>query len=188
LTSMSRRRAGALSLILAILLMSGCVSQQTRLTSVLSNTDAPTATAETDTGTTPEPVATDEPLVEMLIPSITGAAKQSDGLGMVILDPETHYFSTYLRFTELRVYEHENGVFLDGVCINSYFEPLYGKAKIVFFDENGVEYGYGDIHTADGGTVLASGRSLIYAEILTEVDVQLMDFVIIQVESYAPKS
>ena len=54
--------------------------------------------------------------------------------------------------------------------------PLDGVVNIVYRSEDGRVCGTGRIHNAEGGTVLESGSNAIYAEILTDIDVQGMDF------------
>lgn len=122
---------------------------------------------------TPEPTATPEVLE---IPPITGSTFPMDEKGLPILDAATHYFTYYLVFTDLRIYEENGFTYLDGICTNSYSRPLTGGVEIVFADSSGAVYGRGALHTAEGDMTLDPGENRIYAEILSETDVQLMSF------------
>lgn len=122
---------------------------------------------------TPEPTATPQVLE---IPPITGSTFPMDEKGLPILDAATHYFTYYLVFTDLRIYEENGFTYLDGVCTNSYSRPLTGGVEIVFSDSNGAVYGRGTLHTAEEDMTLDPGENRIYAEILSETDVQLMSF------------
>lgn len=100
-----------------------------------------------------------------------------DEKGLPILDAENHYFQYYLVFTDIRIYEENGYTFLDGICSNSYSRPLTGGVRILFRDSSdGSVYGQGDLYTADGDMTLQPGENRIYAEILSEKDVQLMAF------------
>lgn len=122
---------------------------------------------------TPEPTATPEVLE---IPPITGSTFSMDEKGLPILDAATHYFTYYLVFTDLRIYEENGFTYLDGVCANSYSRPLTGGVEIVFADSTGAVFGRGALYTAEGDMTLNPGENRIYAEILSETDVQLMGF------------
>ena len=49
-------------------------------------------------------------------------------------------------------------------------------------------YGYADFYTADGGLKLFSGENRVYADVLTEVDVQSMDFTLKVTTPFAPEN
>ena len=124
---------------------------------------------------TPTPTASPTPKPEPFTYSVTGAPPPVDLLGKTI-DGEDH-FMQYLSFGALRIYEYENGTFLDGVCVNGYPAALDGKIHIVFYDSENRLCGMGTIHNALGTTVLESGTNNIYAEISADVDVQNMPLV-----------
>ena len=126
---------------------------------------------------TPTPTASPTPLPEPFHAEITAAPAETDRLGRLI-ETEDHYFRYYLSFGDMRVYEYETGTFLDGVVINAFPAPLDGEACAVFRDENGRVLGKGKIHLADGSTVLPTGTSNIYAEIVTDITVQDRDFTV----------
>lgn len=159
-----------LILLLSLLLgaFCGCIKQDAWL--VYSPEGArPTGTP----ALTPEPTATPEVLE---IAPVTGSTFPMDEKGLPILDASTHYFTYYLVFSDLRIYEENGYTYLDGVCTNSYSRPLTGGVEIVFADSTGAVYGRGALHTAEGDMTLDPGETRIYAEILSETDVQLMGF------------
>ena len=123
---------------------------------------------------TPTPSASPTPLPDAFSAEITAAPLPTDALGAAILS-EAHYYR-YLSFGNLRVYEYDDGTFLDGVCVNGYPLPLDGEIAIEYHTDTGKLCGVGTLHTADGGTVLESGSNNIYAEIRTDIDVRMMDF------------
>ena len=123
---------------------------------------------------TPTPAATATPLPDPFSAEITAAPEATDALGSMI-DGEDHYWQ-YISFGELRVYEYEDGTFLDGICVNAYPMPLDGKVNIVYRTESGKICGTGTIHNALGTTQLETGTNAIYAEINTDIDVTQMDF------------
>ncbi len=168
------RRAAGMALLIGLLLCCSCVTQEAVLYEA-----APTDTLLLLTpGDSPFPTETAQPEQTLLIPAVTGSAAPCDANGIPIFDADTHYFTYYLVFSDLRVYEYEEDSFLDGVCTNHYGKALVGAARVVFRDEAGRVFGYGQLHTAEGDCVLQAGENRIYAEILTEVDVKLMDLTI----------
>ena len=124
---------------------------------------------------TPTPSTTPTPTPAPFVLETTAAPVPTDLLGNRV-EMDDHYFRYYLSFGDLRVYEYGTGTFLDGVCVNAYPLPLDGVVNIVYRSEDGRVCGTGRIHNAEGGTVLESGSNAIYAEILTDIDVQGMDF------------
>jgi len=156
----------ALTLATLLLLCSGCEDA----TPVLSGTPTPAATAT--------------PLPDPFSAEITAAPEATDALGTVI-DDDTHYWQ-YLSFGELRVYEYEDGTFLDGICVNAYPQPLDGEVNIVYRTDSGKICGIGKIHNALGTTQLQTGSNAIYAEISTDIDVTQMDFLLEIKTPYAP--
>lgn len=160
---MKRRRWKPLLRLLAALLAAGLCSACVHVEPELVGTPTPPASP------TPEP--------DPFQLELTAAPVETDQLGKRI-ETEDHYFRYYLSFGDLRVYEYGTGTFLDGVCVNAYPLPLDGVARIVYYSEDGRVCGTGQIHNAEGGTVLQSGSNAIYAEILTDISVQNMDFVL----------
>lgn len=125
---------------------------------------------------TPTPSASPTPLPPAYTPIFTAEPLPTDALGHTITRGD-HYFDMYISFGDLRVYEYDNGTFLDGVCVNAYPLPLDGELNIVFYTAEGKVCGIGKIHNALGGTRLETGSNAIYAEISTDIDVRQMDFV-----------
>ena len=160
---MKRRRWKPLLRLLAALLVAGLCSACVHVEPELVGTPTPPASP------TPEP--------DPFQLELTAAPVETDQLGKRI-ETEDHYFRYYLSFGDLRVYEYGTGTFLDGVCVNAYPLPLDGVVHIVYYSEDGRVCGTGQIHNAEGGTVLQSGSNAIYAEILTDISVQDMDFVL----------
>ncbi|MPN28020.1 hypothetical protein SDC9_175457 [bioreactor metagenome] len=76
----------------------------------------------------------------------------------------------------MRIYEYEDGTFLDGICVNAYPLPLNGQVNIVYRTDTGKICGIGTIHNALGTTQFETGTNAIYAEISTDIDVTQMDF------------
>ena len=135
----------------------------------------------------PTPSATETPAPEaLLIPDITGQPFQTDLNGIVITDSNTHYYEYYITLSDIRIYEYEEGTFLDGKLLNSYPQTLSGKLRIIFKNKDGVTYGYGDIYTSGKKLIALPGENLIYADILSEVNVQMMDFNIQVIGSFQP--
>lgn len=123
---------------------------------------------------TPAPTSTPEPPPFTL--SITAQPSEKDLLGKELGD-ENHYLR-YLSLGNLRVYEYENSTLLDAVVVNAYPLPLSGVLTISYFDGDGKLVGRGTLYNAEGTEVFPTGSSAIYAEIATDVDVRLMDFVL----------
>ncbi len=133
---------------------------------------------------TPTPSASPTPLPDAFTAEITAEPVPTDALGKPI-EGDAHYFS-YLSFGELRVYEYGEGTFLDGVCINAFPAALDGRVDIVYYTAEGKLCGSGTIHNALGATRLESGINAIYAEIRTDIDVQMMDFVLEVSQPFLP--
>lgn len=157
----------------------GCVSQEADLV-YLPQTDTdqtdliPEATLKPET--TPFSVQVG-PVVEEAIPV--------DLTGIAIIDPQTHYFRYYLSFFDIRIYEEDDNCYLDGICSNSFVQPLRGKARIVFFDETGRTCGEGILHTAENlyEMNLSQGDNRVFAEVLAETDVSAYAF---EIETESP--
>ncbi len=135
---------------------------------------------------TPTPAATATPLPDPFTAEITAAPVETDALGSEILEGD-HYWQ-YLSFGELRVYEYDDGTFLDGICVNAYPLPLDGEIDIVYRTDTGKVCGFGKIHNALGTTLLETGSNAIYAEISTDIDVTGMDFTLEVKTPYTPVS
>ena len=163
----------------ATLLFMGCVRQDAWLSYTVPETQPPTATAAHTLAPTREPI----PLV---VEPVLGEDFYTDRKGIPILDKDTHYFTYYLAFSDLRIYEEDGFTFMDGVCTNSFDGTLTGEARICFYDRDEKLVGYGTIHTAEGDLTLPVGENRIYAEILSEEDVQQADCRIEQVTPFNP--
>ena len=122
---------------------------------------------------TPGPTATPPP--ETFSPEIIGEGPARDAQG-VLITGEDHY-TLYLSFGEIVVYENEEDTFLDGIVVNGYPQPLHAEIEIVYYDGQGRRIGRGRLHNAEGGYDFPPGSSRVYAEIATDVDVRLKDFV-----------
>jgi hypothetical protein len=123
---------------------------------------------------TPTPAATPTPLPDPFSAEITAEPLPTDLLGNEMISDD-HYWQ-YLSFGEIRVYEYDDGTFLDGLCVNAFPLPLDGRLDIVYYTDEGKICGIGTIHNAEGGTLLETGTNAIYAEISTDIDVTMMDF------------
>lgn len=108
-----------------------------------------------------------------------------DSLGAKI--QEADHFFWYLSFQEMRVYEYSWGTLLDGICVNEYPEPLWGELEIVFWNKEKQEVARASLHTADPGFVLQPGENRIYAEINTDMDIQMAPFTLEVKERIQPQ-
>ena len=149
--------------------LAGCVSYRPEI----SGTPAPSAT----------PAPTPTPAV--FTATVTAEPLPTDVLGLIIEDPDTHYYS-YLSFGNLRVYEYDTGTFLDGICYSSYPVPLAGTIRIIYRTEDGRICGEGTLHNAKGTNEIQPGSNAIYAEILTDISVLSMDYTFEVTESFRP--
>jgi hypothetical protein len=133
---------------------------------------------------TPTPAATPTPLPDPFTAEITAVPITTDALGSSI-DGDDHYWQ-YLSFGALRVYEYDDGTFLDGICVNAYPQPLDGEVNIVYTTTDGKICGIGKLHNALGTTILETGSNAIYAEINTDIDVTGMEFTLVVKTVFAP--
>ena len=133
---------------------------------------------------TPTPAATPTPLPDPFSAEITAVPQPTDALGNTI-GGDDHYWQ-YLSFGALRVYEYDNGTFLDGICVNAYPQPLDGEVNIVYTTADGKICGIGKIHNVLCTTLLQTGSNAIYAEINTDIDVTEMDFALVVKTAFAP--
>lgn len=178
---MGKRNANRIRCVLtaaaaAFLLLAGCVRQDAWLSYSVPETEQPTATAMQTPPPTREPIP-------MTVEPILGEGFHTDRMGIPILDKETHYFTYYLAFSDMRIYEEDGFTYMDGICTNSFDGTLMGEARLCFYDQDEKLVGYGAIHTANGDLTLTVGENRIYAEILSEVDVQQID---VRIEQTAP--
>ena len=135
---------------------------------------------------TPTPAATPTPLPDPFSAEITAVPLPTDALGNTIVGDD-HYWQ-YLSFGALRVYEYDDGTFLDGICVNAYPLPLDGEVDIVYTTSDGKVCGIGKIHNVLNTTVLETGSNAIYAEINTDIDVTAMEFSLVVKTPFAPVS
>jgi len=133
---------------------------------------------------TPTPAATPTPLPDPFSAEITAFPLPTDALGNTI-EGSDHYWQ-YLSFGALRVYEYDNGTFLDGICVNAYPQPLDGEVDIVYTTADGKICGIGKIHNVLNTTELETGSNAIYAEINTDIDVTQMEFSLVVKTPFAP--
>ena len=164
---------------LVLLLLVGCVRQDAWLSYTVPETQQPTATAMQTLAPTREPIL-------LSVEPVLGEDFHTDRKGIPILDKDTHYFTYYLAFSDLRIYEENGFTYMDGVCTNSFDGTLTGEARLCFYDKDEKLVGYGTIHTAEGGLTLTVGANRIYAEILSEVNVQQLNCQIEQVSPFNP--
>lgn len=163
-----------------ILLFTGCVRQDAWLSyTAVRDTPQPTATPMQTILPTIEPITID-------LEPVMGEDFYTDRKGIPILDKDTHYFTYYLAFSDVRIYEENGYTYMDGICTNSFDGTLTGRAQLCFYDADEKLVGFGDIHTADGELLLTVGTNRIYAEILSEVDVQQLTCRIEQVSAFNP--
>ena len=164
---------------LTALLLMGCVRQDAWLSYSVPETQQPTATAVHTLAPTREPIPLE-------VEPVPGEDFHTDRKGIPILDKDTHYFTYYLTFSDLRIYEENGYTYMDGVCTNAFDGTLTGEARICFYDKDEKLVGYGTVHTAEGGLTLPVGANRIYAEILSEVNVQQLTCQIEQVSPFNP--
>ena len=155
-----------LLLLLVALLLIGCTSQEAKLIYL------PEATPTPEPLFTPTPPPEPEPIV---IAPVQGEGFKTDINGIPILNEKTHFLDYYLTIGNLRIYEENGETLLDAIITNNYPRKLSGGLCITFFEDN-LKYGYAEFYTAGGGLELFPGENRVYANVLTEVDVQMMDF------------
>ena len=165
-------------LILAIALTAvACTSQEAHLIYLPEQTQPPTVEVL--------PTPTPEPVPIYLAP-IEGEGFATDVNGIPILNPETHYYDYYLSVNNLRIYEHNGETLIDATITNSFPKTLIGGLRISFYHESGMLYGYADFYTAGGNLKLFTGENRVYADVLTEVDVQGMHIELSVTEPFLP--
>ncbi len=151
---------------LVFLLLIACTSQEAHLI------DLPEATPTPQVLVTPTPPPEPETIP---VAPIAGDGFRTDVNGLPILDERTHYYTYYLTVDNLRIYEENGETLIDAVITNNYPRALSGGLRITFY-KDGIKYGYGDFYSDGEGLKLFSGRNRVYADVHTEVNVQLMDF------------
>lgn len=154
-----------LILLLAVLLVIGCTSQEAHLIDLVETTPTP-HTSVTPTPPEPEPIP---------VAPVVGEGFKTDLNGLPILDERTHFFTYYLTVDNLRVYEENGEQLVDAIITNNYQRTLTGGLTLAF-RKDGLTYGYAEFYTADGGLKLFPGENRVYADVRAEVDVQMMDF------------
>lgn len=165
-------------ILLFALLLFGCSSQEAHLINL------PDATPTPETQFTPSPPPVPEAIP---IAPITGEGFLTDVNGLPILNPDTHYYEYYLTVSSLRIYEENGETLIDAVITNDYPKPLVGGLCVTFYEDS-LKYGYAEFYTAEGGLRLLQGDNRVYADVLTEVDVQMMDFEITVSTPFVPES
>lgn len=156
-------------LLLALpLLLSGCIRQQP----VLS--------------TEPTPLPTPTPAPSPLAQEWKPESGEIDALSVPVYE-DTHYLR-YLTFQNLRVYEYAGGTLFDGVCANAYPETLAGAFELVFTDKDGTEIARAPVYTRSGGNLFPPGETVLYAEINTDMDIQLTPFELVVKQQIIPQA
>ncbi len=172
------RRIRLIGLIAAILFLLGCTSQEAHLIYLNEQSPSPEALV------TPTPKAEPEPIA---IAPIEGEGFPLDANGLPILNEQTHYYDYYLSVSNLRIYEYEGETLIDATITSSFQRPLTGGLCITFYD-NGIKYGYAEFYVAAGGLKLFPGENRVYADVLSEIDVQMMDFEITVTKPFVPEA
>ena len=163
--------------LLLILLLIACSSQEAQLSYLPESTPTPVAQQTP----TPPPVPESIPLAP-----VVGEGFKTDLNGIPILDEKQHFYSYYLSISDLRIYEENGETLIDAVITNDYPRKLTG-GLCIRFKEGDMTYGYAEFYTAGGGLVLFPGENRVYADVLTEVDVQMMDFEIAVSSAFVPE-
>ena len=153
-------------LFLFAMLFFGCTSQESHLIYLEQPTPVPTPAYTPTPAPVPEPIAIDP---------IEGEGFLTDANGIPIIHKDTHYYDYYMTIDDLRIYEENGETLIDAVITNDYPYALSGGLRITFYVD-GIKYGYADFYTEGGRLVLFSGRNRVYADVRTEIDVQMTDF------------
>lgn len=157
-----------LLLLFALLLIVGCSSQEAHLIYLPESTPTPTPMFTPTPPPEPKPINVDP---------VVGEGFKTDVNGIPIMDERTHYYEQYITVSQMRIYEENGETLIDAIITNNYPGKLTGGLRITF-TEDGVKRGYADFLTASGDLMLLPGENRVYADVLTEVDVQMMDFTI----------
>ncbi len=153
-------------LLLLALLLIGCTSQEAHLIYLEQATPVPTPVY------TPTPAPVPEPIT---IAPIEGEGLVTDANGLPVIRADTHYYDYYMTIDDLRIYEENGETLIDAVITNDYPYTLSGGLRITFYVD-GIKYGYADFYTEGSSLVLFPGRNRVYADVRTEIDVQMTDF------------
>ncbi len=164
-------------LLAALLLLLGCSSQEAHLIYLPESTPTPTSQF------TPTPQPSPEAFT---VDPVVGEGFRTDVNGIPILNEKTHYYDYYLTISQLRIYEENGETLIDAVITNDYPGKLSGGLRLTF-SEDGVKRGYAELNTAEGDLVLMPGENRVYADVLTEVDVQMMDFTVDITKPFMPE-
>ncbi len=161
-------RSMLLALCFGVAMLAGCISQRP-------------VVLPYKTPTIPQ---VSEPVPSQPVQSWHEQEPEKDALGAVIHSPE-HYMR-YLTFSNIRIFEYAGGTFLDGVCENTYPLALNAEFEIVFFDEEETETASAELYLQNKGAYFEPGKTVVYADIDTDIDIQLMQFKLICVEAASP--
>lgn len=151
--------------LLIALLLIGCTSQETHLIYLPEAT--PTSAPRYSPAPSREPEA-------IHVEPINGDGFKRDANGIPILNPLKHYYDFYLTVDDLRVYEENGETLVDAVITNDYPLAVTGGLCIEF-RLDGRKYGFAEFYTDSDGLTLFPGKNRVYADVMTEVDVQMMD-------------
>ena len=157
-----------LLLLFALLLIVGCSSQEAHLIYLPESTPTPTPMFTPTPPPEPKPINVDP---------VVGEGFKTDVNGIPIMDERMHYYEQYITVSQMRIYEENGETLIDAIITNNYPGKLTGGLRITF-TQDGVKRGYADFLTASGDLMLLPGENRVYADVLTEVDVQMMDFTI----------
>lgn len=167
-----------LAIIWALALLCACSAQKAYLIDLPEQTPAPTVLVS------PSPTPEPEPLE---IAPIEDNGFLTDSNGLPILNEQTHYYDYYLTIANLRIYEHNEETLIDTTILNSFQKTLTGALRIIFYGDDGIQYGYGDFYTATGALKLLPGENRVYCDVHTEVDVKDMRFELAIITPFAPE-
>lgn len=154
---MKQARMCILIMLALVLVTAGCVRQ------------APGLVGTPTPRFTPTPAPTPTPQL-IPLPSDTDV----DAAGEKIASDA--HFMRYLTFQWVRIYEYEGDTFLDGICNNTYLEPLTGAFEIVYREDSGRELARAPILIKSDDGLLLPGENDVYAQIDTDMDIQLLPF------------
>lgn len=152
---------------LAMVFLGGCVSQ------------APLLVGE------PTPAPTPPPPLPTIVQAIEFQQAESDALGVTVYDSDTHY-ERYVTFEELRVYDYGANTFLDGYCVNTYPEALYGAYRLEYRDEGGTVIAEGTLLFDEEAHEIPPGRTRVYGMIDTDMRVDTLPLHLLQTEPVRP--
>ncbi|MBQ1632137.1 MAG: hypothetical protein II049_04885 [Clostridia bacterium] len=167
-----------LLLLLAAALLLGCSTQEAHLIYLPESTPTPVPMYTPTPPPEPQPIHVDP---------VMGEGIRTDVNGIPILDERMHYYEQYITVSQMRIYEENGETLIDALITNDYPGKLSGGLRITF-KQDGVKLGYAEFRTASGDLLLLPGENRVYADVLTEVDVQMMDFTIDVTKPFLPES